>query len=34
MSLARKENRISVEAYFDLQRNTDKRYDFWDGSYC
>lgn len=31
MSLARKEERISVEEYFDLQRNTDKRYDFWDG---
>lgn len=31
MSLARKEKRISVEEYFDLQRNTGKRYDFWDG---
>ncbi|MCB0598086.1 MAG: Uma2 family endonuclease [Lewinellaceae bacterium] len=31
MSLARKEKRISVEEYFDLQRNSGKRYDFWDG---
>ena len=31
MSLARKEKRITVEEYFDLQRNTGKRYDFWDG---
>lgn len=31
MSLARKEQRISVDEYFDLQRRTDKRYDFWDG---
>ncbi|MCO6478857.1 MAG: Uma2 family endonuclease [Phaeodactylibacter sp.] len=31
MSLARKEERISVEEYFELQRHSDKRFDFWDG---
>jgi Uma2 family endonuclease len=31
MSLARKKDRISLEAYFELQRSGPKRHDFWDG---
>lgn len=31
MSLARKEEKISVEEYFELQRSSGKRFDFWDG---
>lgn len=31
MSLARKKERISLDAYFELQRNGPERHDFWDG---
>jgi len=31
MSLARKKERISLETYFELQRNGQERHDFWDG---
>lgn len=31
MSLARKKKRISLDAYFELQRNGPERHDFWDG---
>jgi Uma2 family endonuclease len=31
MSLARKKEQISLEAYFELQRSGPERHDFWDG---
>ncbi len=31
MSLAGKEERYTVEEYFELQRSSDKRYDFFEG---
>jgi Uma2 family endonuclease len=32
MSLARKKDRISLEAYFELQRSGNQRHDFWEGT--